>query len=302
MQKKIFLTLVTILTLLVGIDIASAQLQIPGADKLQGVSIQSSNIWNDSKVTIETARDFGGSLLGIAKTIISGFALIYIVLMGLYMVIYSDDEGELKKQKTQIIYVILGFVFLNIPSAIYQLFMRTDNRSIPTDTSWGAVTQSSSFWNLGGTFGFNWFLGDIIWFLKVIAFIAAVIMFTWGAFALILSRGKDEYREQATNRLVYGIMGLLFLGIVEVWARLATSVNLQEEITNVAGSVFGAALFFAAPVAIFFIMVGAYYYITSGGDEERAKKWKTILFHTFIATLILIASFSFLQEFVAFLK
>lgn len=97
-------------------------------------------------------------------------------------------------------------------------------------------------------------------------------MFTWGAFALILSRGKDEYREQATNRLVYGIMGLLFLGIVEVWARLATSVNLQEEITNVAGSVFGAALFFAAPVAIFFIMVGAYYYITSGGDEERAKK------------------------------
>lgn len=74
------------------------------------------------------------------------------------------------------------------------------------------------------------------------------------------------------NRLTYGVMGLLFLGIVELWSRLSTAINLQEEITKAAGIGFGIAFYFAAPVAIFFIMLGAYYYITSGGDEEKTKK------------------------------
>lgn len=56
------------------------------------------------------------------------------------------------------------------------------------------------------------------------------------------------------------------------------------------------ALFFAGPVAIFFLILGAYYYITSGGDEERAKKGKTIVINTFIATIILLASYTFLKD------
>lgn len=127
-------------------------------------------------------------------------------------------------------------------------------------------------------------------------------MFTWGAFEMILSRGKDDYRERGQNRLVYGIMGLLFLGVVELWSRLATAIDLQNEITRAAGIGFGIAFYFAAPVAIFFLMLGAYYYITSGGDEERAKKGKAILLNTFIATFILLASFSFLKELKDFLK
>lgn len=97
-------------------------------------------------------------------------------------------------------------------------------------------------------------------------------------------------------------MGLLFLGIVEIWTRAVSASNLQSEITTVAGSVFGMALFFAAPVAIFFLILGAYYYITSGGDEERAKKGKNIFLYTFIAAIILLAGGTFLTELVDFLK
>jgi heme/copper-type cytochrome/quinol oxidase subunit 3 len=60
--------------------------------------------------------------------------------------------------------------------------------------------------------------------------------------------------------------------------------------------VFRLALFFAAPIALFFIIYGAYYYITSAGDEERVKKGKNILINTLIATLILLASFTFLVD------
>lgn len=113
---------------------------------------------------------------------------------------------------------------------------------------------------------------------------------------MILSRGKEEKKETAKNRLTYGILGLLFLGLVEGWSRIIVSNNLGAKVTEVAGSLFGLAFFFAAPIAIFFLMLGAYYYITSAGDEERAKKGKQIVINTLIATLILIASFSFIQE------
>ena len=56
------------------------------------------------------------------------------------------------------------------------------------------------------------------------------------------------------------------------------------------------ALFFAGPVAIFFLVMGAYYYITSAGDEERAKRGKSIVINTFIATFILLASYAFLKD------
>lgn len=121
-------------------------------------------------------------------------------------------------------------------------------------------------------------------------------MFTWGAFQLILSRGKDKYKETAQNRLLYGIMGLLFLGAVEVWARISIATDIQNQITEVAGKFFGLAFYFAAPVAIFFLMLGAYYYIMSGGDEKKAEKGKKIILYTFIATLILLASLSFISE------
>jgi len=144
-------------------------------------------------------------------------------------------------------------------------------------------------------------MGDIIAFLRVLIFGIAVIVFTWSAIEFIV-RTKEDKKESARNRMVYGILALIFLGFVEVWARwvAAPNGNIVQNVTNAAGAVFGIAIFFAAPVAVFFLIIGAYYYITSGGEEERAKKGKTIIINTLIATVILIAALSFVQEIIRF--
>lgn len=303
MRKIIFILLAIIASLFIGFDFANAELNIPGAEKIKNVSINSDkNFAINGKDPGAGLVAFGGSILGIAKTVISGFALIYIVLIGVYMIAYSEDEGKLKQQKQQLLYVIIGFIFLNVPSAIYQLFMRNDTNRTLEQGDWRGIQANFILWNNDGTFGLTGFLWDIVGFLKVFAFIAAVIMFTWWAFSLIVSRGKDEYKETAINRLTYGVMGLLFLGVVELWARLASAVDLQGEIQKAAGIGFGVAFYFAAPVAIFFLIIGAYYYITSGGDEKRAEKGKAIIFNTFIASLILLASFSLIKEVIWFFK
>jgi NADH:ubiquinone oxidoreductase subunit 4 (subunit M) len=54
----------------------------------------------------------------------------------------------------------------------------------------------------------------------------------------------------------------------------------------------------AGPVAIIYLIVGAYYFITSAGDEERADQGKRILLYTFLATILLLLSYTFLVEIV----
>lgn len=56
------------------------------------------------------------------------------------------------------------------------------------------------------------------------------------------------------------------------------------------------ALFFAGPTAIFFLLLGGYYFITSAGNDEKVKKGKSIVVNTFIAVIILLASYAFLKD------
>lgn len=54
---------------------------------------------------------------------ISGFALIYLIMIGVYMILGSDNEETVKTQRKQIVYALIGFIFLNIPGFVYTIFM-----------------------------------------------------------------------------------------------------------------------------------------------------------------------------------
>ena len=70
----------------------------------------------------EVSRDFGLKVLTVFRLIISGFALIYLVLIGAYMIVYSETEDRIKSQRKQITYSLVGFLFLNIPGMVYTVF------------------------------------------------------------------------------------------------------------------------------------------------------------------------------------
>lgn len=276
-------------------SVSFAEIQIPGENLLQGPSI---HVDASAGNVVDISRDFGFRILGIAKLVISGFALIYIVLMWVYMVVFSDNEEKIKTQKNQVIYVLIGFLFLNVPWLLYPLFFSSS-------TSTTTVGDMPSAWSgfMGGIFWnssiLDSTLSNIIAFFQVFIFWVAVLMFTWGLFLLILSSGDEERVKSWKNRLIYGVLGLLFLGFVKVWWSVIASadfINPASGVWTVWKRLFAISIYFAGPVAIFFLILWAYYYITSGGDEERVKKWKAIIINTFIATLLLLASYSFLTE------
>jgi hypothetical protein len=271
-------------------------LTIPGEDILKEPSIPINSTPGDG---ISQLQSVGFRILGFLKLFISGIALIYLVLIGVYMIVYSETEDKIKAQRKQITYALIGFLFLNIPGAIYTVFLPSEKNGniISTDPLWQNTDSGTVFWD---TYGFDWVFGWIIAFFRVFIFGVAVVMFTWGLFRMIVSAGNEEAQKQWKNRLIYGTIALIFLGFVEFWGRLVADGDFDNYIPFIANRLFGIAVFFAAPVAVFFLIWWAYYYITSAGDEDRIKKWKNILINTFIATLILIAGLSFLSDLVTF--
>jgi hypothetical protein len=93
----------------------------------------------------------------------------------------------------------------------------------------------------------------MIAFFQVFIFGIAVLMFTWGIFSMIISSGDDEKIKTAKNRIVYGIIALIFMGFVKIWSSLIALGNFQTTIPTVTGTLFTLVMYFAGPIAIFMI-------------------------------------------------
>ena len=271
----------------------AAALTIPGGTTIPDASILVNGVAGGS--VEQVGQTFWLRILGLVKVVISGFALVFMVLIGVYMVIFSENEEKVKTQRKQITYTLIGFLFLNIPGILYQVMSPSSVSG--TIEAWNWSDTSTAFWYTAGLPGF---VGEMVGFFRVFAYGAAILMLTWGFFRLILSSGEEEQIKSAKSRVIYSSLALMFLLFIDAWVRMVSSGNLAVSVPGVAGTIFRLALFFAAPVAIFFIIYGAYYYITSAGDEERVKKGKNILINTFVAALILIAAFSFLSDLASF--
>lgn len=132
-------------------------------------------------------------------------------------------------------------------------------------------------------------------FVRVAIVGAAVFLFVLAGLKLIAGGGKEENIKEAKGRLLYGVLSLIFLGVIEAWIQVAYSGDIPRG-QGLFSQLANVAIFFAGPTAIFFLLMGAYYYVTSGGDEEKAKKGKRIVINTFIAVVILLASYTFLKD------
>jgi hypothetical protein len=300
MLKRTLIILGTIILWVIASNVMTsfwAWLQFPdGVDKIENVSITvQQTSWN----AVEVSRSFAFKILGLLKILISWVALIYIVLIGVYMVVFSENEERVKMQRKQFIYTLIGFLFLNIPWVVYTAINPEDKRgwSIGSTCNWSDTICGSVFWD---AYGFEGFLGNLIAFFRVFLFGVAILTFTWWIFQLIIAWWDDEKQKAAKGRITYGILWLIFMGFVEWWGKIISWWDFAIYIPYIGNKLFGIAIFLAAPIAIFFLIWWAYQFITSAGDEEKLKKGKSIVINTFIATLILLAAMSFLTDLITF--
>ena len=213
----------------------------------------------------------------------------------------GSDEEQLSASKRQIWYSLVALVFINIPWTLYESFYKDGSTTVGSKITTGAFEEAST--DTTGNLFFDFYVfgytvnNQIVVFLEIMIFIAAIFMLTLAGINLLVSRGREEKMKEAKNKIIYTILALIFVWIIEAWKRPAFNGEISDGVT-LFGSLVNLALFFAAPVAIFFMTLAAYYYITANGEEEKVKKAKNIIVNTVFATLILLAAYTFLLDLV----
>ncbi len=253
--------------------------------------------WND---IVDNVESIWISILTTIKIIFEWVLIIYIVYIWITLILSMwTNEEDLSKAKRSIRYSMIWLLFINIPWTIYNVFKKDSYWDITWTVSYNSwfTTPSDSSWNfLVNTFNFwqtlNW---DIIGFLEVAISAFAIIMIVIEWIKIMTSRWREEKVTQGKTRILWSIIWLVFIGFIEAWKKIVFSWNIDdwwdffETITNL-------VLFFVWPAAIAFLTLAAYYYITANWDEERVKKAKNIVINTLIATVLLLASYTFLLD------
>lgn len=248
---------------------------------------------------VQTIEDASQSILTTIKTILSWLMVIYVVYAGIQMVISRwTDEDSLSSGKRQLWYTIIAFVFINIPGAVFNAFDSTAKQVVGTKTTYSSWFKTpGQEWNLFyDAFSlWNTLNNDIIGFMEIlISFIAiAIIIIAW--FRIIKSRGDEEKMKEQKDKIIWSIVSLILVWFIESWKFLVFKWEIEDG-TSFFETITNLLFFFAGPVAIWFLTYAAYTYITANWDEEKVKKGKSIVVNVVLATVILLASYTFLLD------
>lgn len=191
--------------------------RIPGSGELSTVSM---NAFSGESTDVKL-KSAAFKFLASAKVILNGLAVIYLVYVGTMMIIAYGDDGELSKQKKQLLYAIVAFLFVNIPGQIYSIFA---DKPQNVNVSSGGITPGSFSKGREGNLFVNADLwentvnGGIIGFIRLGVIGLALLYFILAGFKLLVSGGDEDKRKSAKNQALYGFLALIFLGIVEAWA------------------------------------------------------------------------------------
>lgn len=122
MKKYIILFLVTLFSAFFLADITVAStIPIPGTTEIRKVSLDAGTSGN----IVQDVNIVGFRILGIAKRIIMGLLVIFIVYVGVMMIIsMGSDEEQLSAAKRQIWYALVALIFINIPGSLFEAFFR----------------------------------------------------------------------------------------------------------------------------------------------------------------------------------
>lgn len=255
--------------------------------------------WNDM---LSQINNLWFSLLHTVKVILWWVILIYLIYLWISLIISMWSEDKIKNLKNKLYYTLIAFLFINIPGQIYSLFLWR-NRDDVTEIvdNFTDVVNVETKWNMFVNFD-SW--DKVIWlslipFIEVFISWVVILMLVIAWINMILAKWDTEKIKKAKNRFLYAWFWLIFLWIIESWIKFVYTWKIPQW-QWIFAQIMNIAIFFAWPTVIFFLILWWFYYITSAWDENKAKKWIAILKNTVLATLILLACYTFLQDLIWF--
>jgi len=198
---------------------------------------------------------------------------IFLVWAGALFVLNADDDGELKKAKMNIVY-ILYWAFLVFASVFLLWYI--------LNVWWDATTAEEVV---------IWTQRDIIWtiliFLKSAAYYIAILMMVYYWYKIVQAQEKEDKIKAGRTGALNIIIALVAIKVLDYVYFIAQKSNLKAEAWNFlvwAWKILGWVLWVIIIVAILY---AAILLITSRWNEEAWKKSKTIIRNVFIVIFVL---------------
>lgn len=251
----------------------------------------------------QIAIDLVMGTLSYAKVIVAVIGIIFISIMGYKMVVMGDNEEEVGKARTAIVYIIIAFGIISMSQDIGRIF---DMRST---TLLGSPQEILKRFNL-----FDRQVEIAITFIKYLIGSFAVIMVIRSAAKLITAGGNEEETTKHKKGLLYSAGGLALIYVGEIFIEkvfykvnknvysgidgVHPQIDAKEGVEQLVG-ITNFIVSFVGPVAVLMLIVGAIMYATAAGEDEKLEQAKRLLLTTFIGIVIMYGAFALVSSVVS---
>ncbi len=250
------------------------------------------NFATDGKTGEELAIGFIQNAIRIVRFIVGGVALIMGILYGMMLVFARGKEEVITKQKTNFLYVFMGFIILIISENVAGIFnpeKATTDKLIDFEAAHDQLRDIVNY--------IKWLLGSIIVLFMVISSIR-----------MITAGGEEEMITKQKRNLTWNIIGMMVILLASNIVNAIYVVNESTGAVEAGGpgtavteisSIIRLILVFLGPVAIAFTIYAGFTYLTSFGNDEHNQKAKRMIIGGVTGVIIIFAAYALVNTIAA---
>ncbi|MBU1018274.1 pilin [Patescibacteria group bacterium] len=225
-------------------------------------------------------------LISIVKYVMGGAALIFGILYATNLIFSRGKEETISKQKTNFLWIFVGFVVLMLAEQVANIFnpeQSTSENLIDFEAGRDKLRDITDY--------LKWLFGSII-----------VLLMTISGIRLVTAGGDQETIDKQKRNLTWSGIGMLMIlmasGIVNAIyvVEEGTVAETTESLTQISG-VIRLLLVFLGPVAILFTISAGFMYLTAFENEERAKTAKNMIIGGVTGIIFIYAAYALVNTF-----
>lgn len=243
------------------------------------------NFATEGKTGEELAIGFIQNAIRIVRFIVGGVALIMGILYGMMLVFARGKEEVITKQKTNFLYVFMGFIILIISENVAGIFnpeKATTDKLIDFEAAHDQLRDIVDY--------IKWLLGSVIVLFMVISSIR-----------MITAGGEEEMITKQKRNLTWNVIGMMVILLASGIVNAIYVVNESTGEVSAGGpnaavtevtSIIRLILVFLGPIAIAFTIYAGFTYLTSFGNDEANQKAKRMIIGGITGVIIIFAAYA----------
>lgn len=249
------------------------------------------------------------------RYIIGAVAILMAVYAGFRMVTGWGDEGVYTKQRTTLLWSIIGLAVVGLAGEMGKIFQVA---CVPGSTTAGPCVEGGFLKDpnaiIRTTTLFNQRTQIIVTFIKYFIGAVAVIMIISNGLRMITMGSSEDKLARDKKNLAYSVIGLILIILADnvisnVFYKIdltrypsvggaAPAVDAARGVSEIVG-VTNFIVTLAGPLAVLAMIIAAILYITAAGKEEQINKAKKLMFAAMLGIVIVYGAFAIVSTFIS---